>query len=247
VLLLACLASLPALALWAHSAGRDDLASLWHRDWLAELRLRSGTSGTAAPWESPAGTGEYAAPLAPLSGIAPQGSAALAAAGQLHPAGPVVGVQISTTPGPSNVPAGPAAPPVRLRVPPFWLAAGDEPAELAIGQDRIERLPMPAAKQIDPHVQPAAHRPAETPGRSSRAIQPGTNRFDALQQRLKQLGAIYYRLESWGQHGEMFRFECKMGLDSNPQYSRYFEAIEHDPARAIEHVLDDVEAWLADR
>ncbi len=68
-----------------------------------------------------------------------------------------------------------------------------------------------------------------------------------IQHRLQTLGAAHYRLETAGPRGEMFRFQCKMASPTNPNYVRYFEATASEPQRAMQHVLDQVDAWMAAR
>jgi hypothetical protein len=71
--------------------------------------------------------------------------------------------------------------------------------------------------------------------------------FNATQQRLRELGATYYLLESWGNRGELYRFHCKVAIAGNPDYTRHFEATDPHPARAMQMVLKDVEAWRSGR
>lgn len=70
-------------------------------------------------------------------------------------------------------------------------------------------------------------------------------RFGDLERRLRELGASYYRLESWGAAGEMYRFQCWMSLQGDPGANRYFEAKNTDPLQSMSEVLQQVEAWRA--
>jgi hypothetical protein len=67
--------------------------------------------------------------------------------------------------------------------------------------------------------------------------------FAAIQQRLRELGATYYLLETLGTGGIQYRFHCKMAVAGNPNNTRQFEATDADPARAMQTVLRDVETW----
>ncbi len=67
------------------------------------------------------------------------------------------------------------------------------------------------------------------------------DKAEAIQQRLRQLGAVYYMLESWGQEGN-YRFVCRIAIDGNPEYTRYFEATGRDGLTAMNNVLQQVEA-----
>ena len=68
-----------------------------------------------------------------------------------------------------------------------------------------------------------------------------------IERRLRELGATYSLLESWGNQGQLYRFYCKMGIGGNSNYTRYFEATDADPLRAMNIVLQQVEAWRAGR
>jgi hypothetical protein len=73
---------------------------------------------------------------------------------------------------------------------------------------------------------------------------------DALsrgERRLRQLGTISYRLETWGVTGELYRFSCQAALSDQGQATKHFEATETSPARAIEAVVEQVESWRAAR
>jgi hypothetical protein len=89
--------------------------------------------------------------------------------------------------------------------------------------------------------------PPLTPGpRGSQPLdQP--ERFTAMERRLREYGATYYLLETWGNEGELYRFHCKMAIGNNPNYTRHFEATDRDPLRAMAQVLERVEAWRAGR
>jgi hypothetical protein len=72
-----------------------------------------------------------------------------------------------------------------------------------------------------------------------------TDRFTYALGRLKELGAVYYLLETWGSEGQRFRFHCKMAIGGNPGYTQHFEATDAEPMQAIARVLSEVEAWRA--
>jgi len=46
----------------------------------------------------------------------------------------------------------------------------------------------------------------------------------AMQDRLRQLGATYYLLETWGNQRQFYRFYCQMAVGGNSSYTHYFEA-----------------------
>ena len=71
----------------------------------------------------------------------------------------------------------------------------------------------------------------------------GLKRFTRIERRLRQLGATYYLLESWGAEGHLFRFHCRMAIGGQPHQNRYFEATDEDPLEAMEQVLQEVQHW----
>ena len=71
--------------------------------------------------------------------------------------------------------------------------------------------------------------------------------FSAMQKLLKQQGATYYLLETWGSDGELYRFHAKMSVAGNPNYTRHFEATDRDALGAMRNVVAQVEAWRAGR
>ena len=84
---------------------------------------------------------------------------------------------------------------------------------------------------------------------ASRAPQPleQPERFTAMERRLRENGATYYLLETWGNDGELYRFHCKMAIGNNPNYTRHFEATDRDALKAMAQVLERVEAWRSER
>jgi hypothetical protein len=67
--------------------------------------------------------------------------------------------------------------------------------------------------------------------------------FAQIQDRLKQLGATYYLLETWGNQQQLYRFYCKMAVGGNSNYTHCFEYISADPMQAMSEVLKQVESW----
>ncbi len=67
--------------------------------------------------------------------------------------------------------------------------------------------------------------------------------FRRAEARLRELGATHYTLETWGSDNNRYRFVCKMAIGGNPGVNRYFQAIEDDPWRAMNAVLQQVETW----
>jgi hypothetical protein len=67
--------------------------------------------------------------------------------------------------------------------------------------------------------------------------------FSQVQDRLKQLGATYFLLETWGNQQQLYRFYCKMAVGGNTNYTHCFEQIGPDPLQTMSEVLKQVEAW----
>ena len=67
--------------------------------------------------------------------------------------------------------------------------------------------------------------------------------FGSLELRLKALGATYYRLEKWGNRGELFRFSCFVTPSEPYAYEKHFQAIGADAVTTMCSVIADIEAW----
>lgn len=66
-----------------------------------------------------------------------------------------------------------------------------------------------------------------------------------VQRRLREMGAAYYALETWGAEGRLFRFHARMSTADAGGGLRHFEAVDADPLRAMTDVLGQVETWQA--
>lgn len=69
------------------------------------------------------------------------------------------------------------------------------------------------------------------------------DRFRSMELRLRQMGATYCLLESWGPQWEMYRFHCKVGVGGSTNFTRSFEATDVDPLAAVGKVVEQVEQW----
>lgn len=101
-------------------------------------------------------------------------------------------------------------------------------------------IAMPAQSSSNPAgIVPVNYQaPVETP-----AIATGANPFLQIQERLKQLGATYYLLETWGTEQQFYRFYCRMAVGGNVNYAHCFESTANDPIKAMNEVLRQVEDW----
>lgn len=81
------------------------------------------------------------------------------------------------------------------------------------------------------------------PARAPVSEEPKDSPFSAMQRRLEDLGAMDYRLQSWGADGCVYRFHCRMAVAEDPDWNRHFEATAGDPLEAITQVVEEIEAW----
>jgi hypothetical protein len=137
-----------------------------------------------------------------------------------------------------------ATPPAKT--PRIALPSGD-PAPLCQIPADASALPKPTTSAQPSPVVPVGYQSPVEPG----AIQPSAVRdggenataasFRGVQDRLRQLGAKYYLLESWGSQQQVYRFYCKMAIGGSTEFTRCFEATNSDPLQAMVDVLRQVE------
>jgi hypothetical protein len=63
---------------------------------------------------------------------------------------------------------------------------------------------------------------------------------------LRQLGAVEYALDHWGEAGNLYRFHCEMPVGAT-QLTQQFEAIAADPQNSVEQVVAEVTSWQLSR
>jgi hypothetical protein len=108
---------------------------------------------------------------------------------------------------------------------------------------RRERTRVSTPGSESPPLQNAVIRPGVMPRQKDEA----GDGLNYVLDRLRELGAVYYLLETWGNDGQRFRFHCKMAIGGNPAYTRHFEAIDRDAIQAMARVLAEVETWRTER
>ena len=86
---------------------------------------------------------------------------------------------------------------------------------------------------------------AETPAPASEPGASADDPFARGERRLRQYGATRYRLESWGDGGELFRCSANVALPDHPHGARHFEAVAASPSQAVDRMLEQIEAWRA--
>ena len=65
----------------------------------------------------------------------------------------------------------------------------------------------------------------------------------AIEQRLRELGAVYSLLEMWNHDNSLYRYHCRIAMAGNPRITRSFEANGNSPETAMEQVLQKVESF----
>ena len=151
----------------------------------------------------------------------------------------------STTSGPASGDEAPRFTPSTATGTP---AAGGGPVQPVQTTAPAAFGPMPASAVIPAGYQvPAESAPIQPPAatggdENARAGSISTaDPFHCIQDRLRQLGATYYLLESWGNQQQMYRFYCKMAVGGSAAYTRCFEATNSNPLQAMRQVLQQVE------
>jgi hypothetical protein len=114
------------------------------------------------------------------------------------------------------------------------------------GQNTISPV-MPVDYQTPVEVSPGAMVGAQPAALPNDNLPVGSSLADTsslqIQDRLKQLGATYFLLETWGNQQQAYRFYCKMAVGGNTNYTHCFEYISTDPLQAMGEVLKQVENW----
>ena len=93
-----------------------------------------------------------------------------------------------------------------------------------------------------PDAKTASEMPIQQVSWQQPQSQPPLN-FELMEQHLKALGATYYRLEKWGNRGELFRFSCYVTPLGGGSYEKHFQSIGADAVAVMRSVIADIEAW----
>jgi hypothetical protein len=125
------------------------------------------------------------------------------------------------------------------------LASFDAPVE-SPSSSPWPRLGGASSNPPNPATPPPLAPGSAPPATSTGGLQP-PDRFSVIERRLREDGAIYYLLETWGNDGELYRFHCKMAIANNPNCTRHFEATHREATQAMTQVLEQIEAWRAGR
>lgn len=116
-------------------------------------------------------------------------------------------------------------------------------------RDRAEKPTENEPRSTAPPVPGSAgESPVEPPARSSAhesASRSDDDRasLDDLLSELHSLNVEHFKLESWGNDGELFRCDCQAPAAVDGGRVRHFEATAAEPATALAQVVADVRRW----
>jgi hypothetical protein len=248
IVLLVCLVGVPLIAVFGKNA--PEMIKALIRNYASaanDTGSNSQFTSDAAPFRP--GLVSSRATSEPPDRQATQASAESAATIEGNVSRPLVPVAEATQPGTIGRSATEAA-----------QARNTLPRQDPFRRDPVVQAADGADRQRSGNVAPAAHLDSsrdQAPG-SARAIThdmggPRRNvaarfppdHFRAAEQRLRQLGATYYLLETTGTEGNHYRFFCKVASPQNPEQPLAFFATGADPLTAMEDVIRQVEAWRA--
>lgn len=249
LVMLVCLIAIPLAALFGSSLPAVVQAVRQGR-WptLAELRgtygLRQNSLSEAPPF-APTTPGNQAIPSGPpaADGTPAMASPTSVAHTPLQQAVPCPPLDDRANPGTQTtavLPAGYEAPLDPSGHPASVLSTA-EPSLVHVGAGGENPPPSPsgASPPDQSRGTPALAGPL--------AATSGSDPYTVIQDRLRQLGATYYLLESWGDQDRQYRFFCRMAIGGNAQCTRSFWSIDTDPFQAMRQVLQQVEAWRSGR
>ncbi|MDZ4819711.1 MAG: hypothetical protein SGJ20_12145 [Planctomycetota bacterium] len=255
VVLLACLIIFPLLAIFGKElpeVARKFIVSLVEKSQSVSAPLAPATtsSGTSAPDFGPnmfRPAPASAAPEAATSAADPNEIQPLAALGQAAP--PADLLPPGARSAPAGDPAGSSPFPARGEFPgqPGEAPSGNFPASHTasgppsnLGQPANYEEPAPGtAGQSAPLTANIPANPA-----ADQQIG-GDHRFRDAQARLRQLGASYYLLETWGESAETYRFFCKVTPNGDRERMWAFYHTDPDPVVAMNNVIQQIETWYS--
>jgi hypothetical protein len=104
-----------------------------------------------------------------------------------------------------------------------------------------------ATHRVDSATSPVTNRSAPAPAvsSSSEASASGfpAGYFREAEQRLRQLGATYYLLETLDPQASQYRFFCKVALGPKEDETLAFFATDRNPLAAMHQVVRQIEGW----
>jgi hypothetical protein len=242
LVMLGCLALVPFLAIYGKQLPD------FYRAVVEAYKARTQPKGA----DPLAALGSDAPAWAPTQERGPSGTSWGGGAGgsKIQPTPPAPLAAASLAPAPLAVPPIAAAPWNNAAVAAQPLVAPERSAAAVSGvQPASFATPLESGKSGDPIATSSQGRGNHAEPQSSAAPDSCTAQFRHMEQRLKELGATYYLLETWGSNGDRYRFYCQVALAGNTDYghNRVFQATDADPLQAMKSVLDQVELWRTGR
>jgi hypothetical protein len=102
--------------------------------------------------------------------------------------------------------------------------------------------PLEPPRDVSPtHLTAARVEPTTRPTSSAGDGAP----LRTIQRELRALGATDCVLETWGERGELYRFQADVAVRHDPNFHRNFQALHGDPLAAMREVLAQVRDWRA--
>jgi hypothetical protein len=244
--LLACAAAAGVLAARKWPEGPPPQLPLRAWDWLAAqvaspiAQSEARDYGPAPQFEIGPGQESRATPdgLALPDVEIPPASPASPAENAAPPTRPAPSLEVrpASDSGPVREPEPPEPPDESPKTSPFW------PKDLS---DLLPGLGAGGANSKSDSASPAAFKsPPAPPAPGARAASAEPS-IEWLVRRLDEMGAVVMRLERQRGQTAGYVFRCELPFPQNPRYHRFFQAVDADPARAVQRVTRDVEAWKA--
>lgn len=106
---------------------------------------------------------------------------------------------------------------------------------------RVGAESLQATAYSAPSTDSAGDAAAEAP--AGRETASSADALARSEQRLRELGAEQYRLETWGESGRLFRCTARVVLPGRRRGLRHFSAVAAGPAQAVDDLLKQVEDW----
>jgi len=146
---------------------------------------------------------------------------------------------------------------ILVGVPVAWIYMGPLPLEaqqmvtrlIASGQERLGVVS--SAVSGEPRIAaPRFDRPVRSKKEPLVDMGGMANNLADVEQELEQLrnmGVVEYALESWGRHGNLYRFHCSMPLGPSNHVTTQFEAVSENPRVSVRQVVHEVISWHRNR
>ena len=149
------------------------------------------------------------------------------------------------SPSPSTLKPTPELTGLELPKSASWPELNQANSDAASADRQVSAATPPGGPRSDGNPSPLEEVASRRPGAAVPQVPdaaPAEDPFKSIQQRLRQLGATWYALETWGNEGR-FHFACRVSVNGNPSLNRLFQATDAEAIQAMGKVLHDVEQW----